>query len=128
MRPVLVLVFHATAPDHAGPLVRALAEARRALAERQCAAFLATGAGAAEIVAGAPDQLTFGERLAAEVRARGVSGGLIVLGSGSIPLATAADLRRLVAVAAAPGGHALANNPYFPGGGGVSGGGGLGGG
>jgi hypothetical protein len=38
--------------------------------------------------------------------------GLIVLGSGSIPLATAADLRRFVNVAAGPGGHALANNRY----------------
>jgi hypothetical protein len=36
----------------------------------------------------------------------------VVLGSGSIPLATAADLRRFVDVAAGPGGHALANNRY----------------
>jgi hypothetical protein len=39
-------------------------------------------------------------------------GGIIVMGSGSIPLATAADLRRFVDVAAGPGGHALANNRY----------------
>jgi hypothetical protein len=39
-------------------------------------------------------------------------GGLIVMGSGSIPLARAADLRRFVEVAAGPGGHALANNRY----------------
>ena len=139
MRPVLVLIFHATAPTGAGPLVRALAEARRARAERQSVAFLAAGSDAAEVVAGPPDGLTFGERLAAELRTRGAAGpsgrasgagggshgamsragagvqavgGLIVLGSGSIPLATPADLRRFVEVAAGPGGHALANNRY----------------
>ena len=161
MRPVLVLIFHVTAPTDAGPLVRALAEARRALAERQRTAFLAAGADAVEIVAGPPDGLTFGERLAAAVAARAswdadaqprggapagqtgdvvgfvgaagdrakpsgraaprlaggrvaqiLAGGGLVLGSGSIPLATAADLRRFVEAAAAPGGHALANNLY----------------
>ena len=119
MLPVLVLVFHVSPAPDAGPLVRALAEARRALAERQCAAFLDAGADAAEVVAGPPDALTFGERLTAAVRARGSGssggsgpGGLIVLGSGSIPLATPADLRRFVEVAAGPGGHALANNRY----------------
>ena len=122
MRPVLVLIFHATTPDDAGPLVRALAEARHALAERQRDAFIAAGADAAEIVAGPPDGLSFGERLAAELRARGGAepaagaepwpGGIVVLGSGSIPLATAADLRRFVEVAAGPPGHAIANNRY----------------
>jgi hypothetical protein len=148
---VLVLILHPAAPADAGPLVRALAEARRALAERQRAAFLAAGADAAEVVAGPPDGLTFGERLAVVVRARtggatagasgtagatagvtagatagasatagatagvtagATAGGLVVLGSGSIPLARAADLRRFVEVAAGPGGHALANNRY----------------
>ena len=117
MRPVLVLILHPAAPAGAGPIVGALAEARRALAERQRAAFLAAGADAAEVVAGPPDGLSFGERLRAAVAARsgaapGTPGGLIVLGSGSIPLATAADLRRFVEAAAGPCGHALANNRY----------------
>jgi hypothetical protein len=123
VRPVVVIIFHAAAPDDAGPLVRALAEARHTLAERQRVAFLAAGADVAEIVAGPPDSLSFGGRLAAAVRVRaegrgpGASpgapiGGLIVLGSGSIPLARMADLRRFVEVAAGPGGHALANNRY----------------
>jgi hypothetical protein len=137
VRPVVVLIFHAAAPDDAGPLVRALAEARHALGERQRVAFLAAGADVAEIVAGPLDSLSFGDRLAAAVRVRaegrgastcassgastcassGASsgapiGGLIVLGSGSIPLARAADLRRFVETAAGPGGHALANNRY----------------
>ncbi|HEX7612126.1 MAG TPA: hypothetical protein VF371_05065, partial [Candidatus Limnocylindrales bacterium] len=96
MRPVVVLIFHAAAPDDAGPLVRALAQARHALAQRQRVAFLAAGADVARVVAGPPDGLAFGERLGAAVRARverrgmGASpgaaiGGLIVMGSGSIP-------------------------------------------
>ena len=123
MRPVLVLILHPAAPAGAGPLVRALAEARRALAGRQRAAFLHAGADAVEVVAGPPDGLSFGERLAAVAavargeqggapRTGGAPGGLIVLGSGSIALATAADLRRFVDAAAGPGGHALANNLY----------------
>ena len=127
MRPVVVLILHPTAPAGAGPLVRALAEARRALAERQRVAFLAAGADAADVVSGPPDGLSFGERLVAAMRARGggdarsggatggatsTAGGLIVLGSGSIALARASDLRRFVEVAAGPGGHALANNRY----------------
>jgi hypothetical protein len=111
-----VLIFHANAPDGSGPLVRALADARREHAERQRVAFLAAGADEALVVAGPPDGLSFGERLAGAVRRRAAdgatSGGAIVLGSGSIPLARAADLRRLVEVAAGPGGHALTNNRY----------------
>jgi CTP:molybdopterin cytidylyltransferase MocA len=111
---VLVLILHAAAPHDAGPLVRGLAEARRSLAERQRVAFLAAGVDEAEVVAGPPDGLSFGERLGAAMRARGAgaAGGAIVLGSGSIPLARAADLRRFVEVAAGPAGHALANNRY----------------
>jgi hypothetical protein len=125
VRPVVVLILHAAAPNGAGPLVRALAEARHSLANRQRDAFLAAGADGAEVVAGPPDGPSFGERLAAEIRSRtgsaggskdagraGRAGGAIVLGSGSIPLARAADLRRFVEVAAGPGGHALANNRY----------------
>ena len=38
--------------------------------------------------------------------------GVVVLGSGAIPLATAADRRRFVAAAAGPAGTALTNNRY----------------
>jgi hypothetical protein len=118
VRPVVVLIFHAEAPNAAGRLLLGLAGARREMAERQRLAFLAVGADEAAIVAGPPDGLSFGERLARAVRdraaGRGASagGGVIVLGSGSIPLARAADLRRFVEVAAGPGGHALTNNRY----------------
>jgi CTP:molybdopterin cytidylyltransferase MocA len=112
---VHVLIFHSSTPNGAGPLVRAQAEARLAMAERQRAAFLAAGADAAEIVAGPPDGLSFGERLGAAIRAlggEGGAGGAIVMGSGSIPLARTADLRRFVEIAAGPAGHAVANNRY----------------
>jgi hypothetical protein len=135
VRPVIVLIFHGEAPPDAGPLVLAMAEARLALAQRQQVAFLAAGADEVRIVAGPPDGLSFGERLAAQVRmnpeagvAAGTTadhkpgagpstrspgaGGVVVLGSGSIPLARAADLRRFVEAAAEPGGLALANNRY----------------
>jgi hypothetical protein len=116
MRPVLVLIFHAEAAPDAGPLVRALAEARHSLARRQLDRWLAAGADDAEIVSGPPDGLTFGERLGAGLRARASDelpeGSVIVLGSGSIPLARDADLQRFVEAAGGPGGHALANNRY----------------
>jgi hypothetical protein len=114
VRPVAVLIFHAAAPPGAGPLTRALAEARHSLAVVQRKAWLAVGAGEAEIVGGPPDGRAFGERLAAEARRRFVpgDGGLIVAGSGSLPLARAADLRQFVEAAARPPGFALANNRF----------------
>jgi hypothetical protein len=126
-----VLILHADAPSDAGPLVRALADARRAIAERQRTAFLAAGADEVRVVAGPPDGLSFGERLAGLVRggmaggagspgadpmagatSRAVPGGIVVLGSGSIPLARAVDLRHLVEAAAGPPGRALVNNCF----------------
>jgi hypothetical protein len=114
MRPVHVLIFHAEAAPGSGALVGALADARHSLSERQRPRWLAAGADSVAIVAGPPDSLSFGERLRRALRtdAQFASGGLIVLGSGSLALARAADLRRFVEVAAGPGGHALANNRY----------------
>jgi hypothetical protein len=110
---MVVLIFHARAADSAGPLTHALAEARRSLAGVQREAWLAAGADEAVIVEGPPDGRTFGERLAAEMRATAAgAGGVVVLGSGSIPLARAADLRRFVEAAAGEGGQALANNRF----------------
>jgi hypothetical protein len=119
VRPVLVLIFHAQAPRDAGPLTRALAETRHELAERQGKAFLAAGADSVGIVEGPPDGRSFGERLAAELRGRrrrfghgGHPGGVVVLGSGSIPLARPTDLRFFVDVAAGSPGRAVANNRF----------------
>ena len=83
---------------------------RRANAERQAAGFGRAGA-AAEIVDDLGPGETFGGRVRAIASAR-TAGGLVLLGSGSIPLARSMDRRAFVAVAGGPTGHALANNRY----------------
>ena len=111
MRPVSVRILHPEPDPAAGPLGRWVAEARRHLAEDHRVAFLAAGATDASIVSGPPDDTPFGARLRAIVRADRPA-GLIVLGSGAIPLATARDRRNLVTAAGDPGRIALANNRY----------------
>ena len=111
MIDVSVAILHPGAGPDAGPLVRAVAEARAGLAERHRAGFLGAGAQRAWIFAGQPDDMPFGARL------RGIAadvgpGGLVVLGSGAVPLLTGADRRTFVAAAAATRPGALANNRY----------------
>jgi hypothetical protein len=111
-RPVTVVVFHPEAGPAAGPLGHHVAAARRVLAERHRTAFLAAGASEVRIITGRTDDRTpFGERLADLVPTLG-PGGLLVLGSGAVPLARATDYRELVAVAAGDSPSALANNRY----------------
>jgi hypothetical protein len=69
------------------------------------------GAADVHIVSGPPDDVPFGARLRALVRADR-SAGLVVLGSGAIPLATDRHLRDLVSVAGSEERVALANNRY----------------
>jgi CTP:molybdopterin cytidylyltransferase MocA len=111
MPPVTVLVLApALAPD-AGVLTRRLDEARSTLAEHHRQGFLAAGADEVVVRREPPDDTPFGarlRRLVAELR----PGGLVVLGAGSIPLATAADRRELVAAAAADAPGALVNQWY----------------
>jgi hypothetical protein len=95
----------------AGPLVRATAAARLELADHHRRGFLAAGATAATVHAGRADDVSFGERLR-DLAAGIGDGGLIVLGSGAIPLATAADRRELVEAARGTEASALANNRY----------------
>ncbi len=110
MPPVSVLVLHPDPPTDAGPLVRSLGSIRRALAERHVDAFAAAGAAEVRLVAGPPDDTPFGARLRS--LSRSVEGGLIVLGSGAVPLATLADRRWFVDAAASGGRVALANDRY----------------
>ena len=114
MPPVAVRILHAEAGPNAGPLERTLIAARAELAERHRRGFLAAGAADVRVVAGPPDGLSFGERLrglTAEALGAGAS-GLVVLGSGSVPLATLRDRRAFVAAADGPNLAALANNVY----------------
>ena len=114
MPPVAVRILHAEAGPQAGPLERALIQARAELAQRHRRGFLAAGAADVRVVAGPPDGLSFGARLRhlATEALGGGTGGLVVLGSGSLPLATARDRRAFVAAAGRLVPAALANNAY----------------
>jgi hypothetical protein len=108
---VIAVILHPEPGPAASPLEVAVAAARVRLAERHRAGFLAAGASAARVVAGPLDDTPFGRRLrslAAECR----HGGLVVLGSGAIPLATTADRRAFVGAAAAHDPGALANDRF----------------
>lgn len=111
MAAVVVLIFHAEAACDAGPLERWVADARCHLADHHRAAFAAAGATGVRIVAGPPDDTPFGARLRDFIEHEGPT-GIVVLGSGSIPLATAADRRAFVSAASGPGRVALTNNRF----------------
>jgi len=89
-----------------------LAVARETLAVAHAKGFAAAGATDVEIVRGPPDGAPFGGRLRELVRTLERDAGLVVLGSGAIPLATAGDRREFVEIAASGERRALANNRY----------------
>lgn len=108
MTPVIAIILHAAPGPDAGPLERAFARTRKRLATRHLDGFTTAGANASvvETTGGQP----FGRRLrdlAAEAGGR----GLVVLGSGSLPLATRGD-RAAFVEAARGAGRALVNNRY----------------
>lgn len=107
---VVAIILHAEPGPDGGPLERALASARATVATRQAAGFAAAGA-AVEVLAGRPDGRPFGARLR-DLVGRVGPGGLVVLGSGSIPLATAVDRRAFVMAARSGERVALANDRY----------------
>ena len=111
MTPVAVRIFHPEPGPAAGPLVRWLSAERRALADRHLTGFRTAGAAEARIVSDPLDDTPFGTRLRRLVRSERPS-GLVLLGSGAIPLATAADRRAFVDAAAKPGRIALANDRF----------------
>ncbi len=111
MRPVSVRIMHPEPGPDAGPIARWVAARRAALADRLCAAFRAARATDVSIVSGPPDDRSFGARLRGLVRAERPA-GLVVLGSGAIPLATGRDLAAFIDAAADDRRVALANNRY----------------
>ncbi|MFL5671944.1 MAG: hypothetical protein ACJ77C_07620 [Chloroflexota bacterium] len=111
MRPVTVRILHPEAGPRAGALTRWLADERGLIAGRHLEAFRAAGAADVAVVAGPPDATSFGERIRALVRAERPA-GLVVLGSGAIPLANRRDVRDLVDAAGSDAPVALANNIY----------------
>jgi hypothetical protein len=110
-RPVTIRILHPDPGPLAGPIERWVGNARATLAERHRSRFIDAGAADVDIVRGPPDDTSFGARLRALVRADRPA-GLVILGSGAIPLAKDGDYRDLVAVAAADGRVALANNRF----------------
>jgi hypothetical protein len=111
MTPVAVRVFHVEPGPDAGPLERLLDAARRDLTERHIAGFRAAGADDVGIVAGPPDDTPFGVRLRQLVE-RERPAGLVILGSGAIPLARKRDRRVFVDAARGNRQIALANNRF----------------
>jgi len=107
-----VRILHAEPGPNAGVLERWLAEARRANAERLRVGFTAADMENVEIVAGEPDGVSFGERVRGLIEGLRGDRGLIVVGSGAIPLARMADFEVLAAVATSGERRALVNNRY----------------
>ena len=111
MTRVVALIFHVRPGPAAGPLGEAFAEIRKRNGDRLADGFRRTGADDVRIVAEPPDDRSFGARLR-DVLDSADADGIIVLGSGSVPLAGPADLAPFVATAAGPAGNALANNRF----------------
>ncbi|MEW5990104.1 MAG: hypothetical protein AB1736_02010 [Chloroflexota bacterium] len=109
MTSVVAIILHAVPAPGAGPLETAFAASRAANAARHARGFEAAGA-VARIVETRPGGPPFGARLR-RLAALDAGAGFVVLGSGSVPLASSADRRAFVA-AAAGSGAALTNNRY----------------
>jgi CTP:molybdopterin cytidylyltransferase MocA len=107
---VVAIILQAVPGAGAGPLESAFAAARAENGSRQARGFVAVGA-EARIMETWARGVPFGARLRAAAAANPAA-GIVIMGSGSIPLATAADRRDFVAAARTPGGGALANNRY----------------
>lgn len=107
----MALILHPEPGPRPGDLERWVGAARVDQAERHRAGFSAAGVADAEIVAGPPDGIPFGARLRSFVE-RHRPGGIVVLGSGAVPLAGLADRARFAQAAGRPDRVALANNRY----------------
>jgi hypothetical protein len=112
MQHVAVRILHPPASPAAGPLELALVDARAANAERLAELFREAGATDVAIHAGEPDARSFGARLRALVDPLPAGAGLVIAGSGSIPLAMRADAEDLLAAAASGRSIAVTNNAF----------------
>ena len=109
MTRVNAIIFYPRAAPGAGPLTDAFDAIRGRNVDRHAIGFRQAGV-EVKIVEDL-DEVSFGRRVR-ELAAASAADGLILLGSGSLPLATTADRRAFVATAGGPPGHALANNRY----------------
>jgi hypothetical protein len=112
----LLVIFHQPPRVGEPPLTGILAAARHILLDRQLRLFGRAGVRRVLIVS-EPDTRrwlagTFGERLAGISEEERPRNGVIVLGSGAVPLLDHADAARLVHTATARDRRALTNNRY----------------
>jgi len=112
VKPVAVRILHPAPTAASGSLERALGTARADNARRLATLFESAGAGDVRVDEGRTGDRSFGERLRGLIAGLPDAAGLIVLGSGSIPMARSGDALELVAVAASGERRALANNRY----------------
>ncbi len=116
MAEPIVVIFHQPPGSAAGkdaPLTHVLALARDRLVAHQVSLFTAANARRIAIIGrDAGDAEAFGERLARLAVEERAPTGLIVFGSGAVPLLRRDDAAALVAVAASGGKVALTNNRY----------------
>ena len=107
-----VRILHPTADRGSGELAASLTAARGKNADRLARRFGKAGAGDVRIDLGVSDGRTFGERLRELAAGLAPGAGLVVLGSGAIPLARRQDLADLLEAAASGERRALANSFY----------------
>lgn len=112
MRSVAVRILHPAPADDAGELTRLVGQARSIVATDLAERFAAAGAEDVSIVRGPADTRSFGERLRGLASEVPVDFGVVVLGSGSIPLARDADLAAFAEIARSGERRALTNNRY----------------
>jgi hypothetical protein len=109
---VAVRILHPAPASTAGPLEIALAAARAANADRLAEGFRDVGAADVRIEDGGPAAGPFGKRLRDLVGRLPDGAGLVLLGSGALPLASRRDLASFVTVAGSGERRALANSFY----------------
>jgi hypothetical protein len=109
---VAVRILHPPTAGDAGELTRLVGRARSIAAEDLTERFQRAGADDVAVITGQDDGRSFGARLRGVVGELQADSGVVVLGSGSIPLASDADLRGLVDVARSGEAKALTNNRY----------------
>lgn len=109
MRP-LVVILHRPVVEGMPPLTRLLATARSALLDHQ--RWLFRRARADRVLVVTDRAASFGERLAALADDLPRRQGVVVLGSGAVPLLGSADAEALVAVARGGGHRVLTNNRF----------------
>jgi hypothetical protein len=111
MRPVSVRIMHPEPGRDAGPIERWVSAARAGMAATHARRFAAAGATDVAVISGPPDGVPFGTRLRMMARTERPA-GLVILGSGAIPLATDHDLRAFVEAAGRDERVALVNNAF----------------